>query len=88
MKPTHDDEFIEFPSGAAVAAVSDQRSAEGYNDGAVRWPGDEPVFPGPAMTHADARTLLEGLSADDRARFEAMRGIVRVQEQESHDHGV
>ena len=83
MKPTDDDKHVEFPSGASLAAVSVQRSVAGGNDGGVRWSGDEPVFPGPAMTHAESRTWLEGLGEDARAQFDEIRSVVRAQEHET-----
>ncbi len=82
IKPTQDDKFIEFPSGAAIDVVSDRRSADGGNDGAVRWSGNEPVFPGPPVTRAAAATWLEGLGADDRAQFEEIRSAVHAQEEQ------
>jgi len=80
MKPAPEDKFLAFPSGSAIAAVSDRRSVRGVNDGAVRWSGDQPVFPGLPVTHADAMAWLEGLGADDRAQFEAVRSALRAQE--------
>lgn len=49
------------------------------------WPSLN-YFPRPGMTHAEARTWREGLSPDERARFEEASAAVHAQEQ-SHDHG-
>ena len=81
LKPTEDDKFTEFPSGAAIAVVSDRRSVDGANDGAVRWSGTEPVFPGPAVTRAEAATWIEGLGPAARLELEDIRNAVRGQEQ-------
>jgi hypothetical protein len=81
MKPTEDDRFIEFPSGAALAVVSDRRSVDGANDGAVRWSGNEPVFPGLAVTRAEAGTWIEELGPAARLQLEDIRSAVGAQDQ-------
>lgn len=37
IRATEDDGLVSFPSGTVIAAVSVRRSAEGRNDGSVRW---------------------------------------------------
>lgn len=88
VKPTQDDKFIEFPSGATIDVVSDRRSADGVNDGAVRWSGNDPVFPGPPVTRADAAAWLQGLDAETRAQFEQVRSAVRTQEEQSAERPI
>ena len=76
-RPTDDDKLVEFPSGQSVTVEHVQRLvAPGRNDGEVKWSGDEPVFPGPPMTYADAESRLAALDSDARAQYEAVKAAL------------
>jgi transcriptional regulator with XRE-family HTH domain len=47
MAPADEDKVVDFPSGATVSVGFVYRSARGFNDGAVQWDGDVPVFSHP-----------------------------------------
>jgi|ERR1022692_3050725 transcriptional regulator with XRE-family HTH domain len=90
MKPTDDDEFVALPSGQAISAVSVQRSVcdgRAWNDRAVLWIDEQPVFPGPALTAADARAHLESLDPDARLRVERVKAIVQASEYDAGEGG-
>jgi transcriptional regulator with XRE-family HTH domain len=61
MTPLDEDKLVELqPDGPAVAVSTIRMSAEGRNDGAVRWDGDKPVF-------ADGTRAWWGTRHDDPA---------------------
>ncbi len=46
---SEDDQLVELPSGAIIAAASVRKSVGGTKDFAVQWDGDKPVIP-PAVS--------------------------------------
>lgn len=80
MAPAYDDKIVDLPSGETVSVTSVRLSARGFNDGAVRWEGDVPVFvdtthdlptpPGPNGFEDHIRRVEED-AARHRAQTEA-----------------
>jgi len=80
LAPSPDDKSIELPGGQPIEILSVQRLINGFNDNAVGWKGNTPVFthgrfPAAELPFGTPRALAEHLAGLDRElrTFEAWK---------------
>lgn len=80
MAPTVDDEIVGLPSGAEIDAASVFRSANGMNDGAIWWDGDEPRWDEEATQHRVWPPVGMSASTGQRIR-DLQEQVAKLQQQ-------